>query len=89
MNHGRCKNCWWYKVTHGEGYKVIGARLVKHDGEGVCYMHTTSPCTDYEEKHIVKGDSYCPDYCNRERTNRKDKMTLEEWLENLNKVNNY
>ena len=83
MNHGRCKNCWWYKVTHGEGYKVIGGRLVKHDGEGVCYMHTTFPTTDYEEKHFVQGGSWCPDYCNRERTNKKDKMTLEEWLKSI------
>lgn len=83
MNHGRCKNCWWYKVTHGEGYKVVCGHLVKHEDEGVCYMHTTFPCTVYEEKHIVGGDSWCPDYCNRERTNKKDKMTLEEWLKNI------
>jgi hypothetical protein len=83
MNHGRCKNCWWYKVTNVEGYKVIGKRLVKQEGEGICYMHTIYPCKDYEEKHIVSSHSWCPDYCNRERINKQDKMTLDEWLKGL------
>lgn len=80
MNHGLCKNCWWYKVTKGEGYKFVGNHLVRHSGEGICYMQTINPCSGIEERYITNGDSYCPDYCNREKTNKTDKLTLEEWL---------
>lgn len=83
MNHGLCKNCWWYKAIKGEGYKIVGRHFYRHDGEGVCYMHTCSPCLVTEEKYIVAGDSYCPDYCNRGRENKIMKMTLEEWLKGL------
>ena len=28
----------------------------------------------------VDGDSYCPDYYNRKRGNKEQKMTLEQWI---------
>jgi len=83
MNHGHCKNCWWYKTLHQEGYKLQNGRLVKSQGDGICYMHTVWPGMDIEEPHIVNCDSWCPDYCNRARTNKKDKLTLEEWLNDI------
>jgi len=30
---------------------------------------------------FVDGDCYCPDYYNRKRGNREQKMTLDEWIE--------
>ena len=83
MNHGRCKNCWWYKMLHGDGYQVIGYRLYRNSGSGICYMHTVNPARDTEEPYHIGGDSWCPDYTNRERTNKSDKMTLDEWLESI------
>ena len=83
MNHGRCKNCWWYKMLHGDGYQVIGYRLYRNSGSGICYMHTVNPARYIEEPSYIGGDSWCPDYTNRERTNKSDKMTLDEWLESI------
>ena len=83
MNHGRCKNCWWYKMLHGDTYQVIGYRLIKTDGSGICYMHTVNPGTDIEEPSYIGGESWCPDYINRERYNRDGKQTLVEWLNEI------
>ena len=83
--YGHCKNCWWCKILHGEGYQVTSYRLVKTEAQGICYYQTVNPCTDIEERHYVNGDSYCPQYCNRERTNKRDKQTLEKWLNELKK----
>ncbi len=30
---------------------------------------------------FVDGDCYCPDYYNRKRGDREQKMTLDEWIE--------
>jgi hypothetical protein len=30
---------------------------------------------------FVDGDRYCPDYYNRKRGDREQKMTLDEWIE--------
>lgn len=85
MNHGKCKNCWWYKMLHGDGYEIIANKVYKTDGNGICYMHTVNPGRDIEEPYHIDGDSWCPDYSNRERTNKRDKLTLDEWLNNLRK----
>lgn len=34
--------------------------------------------------HVSDENSYCPDYTNRERTNKKDKKTLEEFCIDAN-----
>lgn len=83
MNHGKCINCWWYKPTKGQGYEVVGDRLIKHKGEGICYCHTINPCSDIEERHIAQENSWCPDYANRGKTDKADKMTLDEWLKSI------
>lgn len=56
---------------------------VKTEGNGICYMHTVNPATDTEDPHYVECGSWCPDYTNREKTNKRDKMTLDEWLNKL------
>ena len=70
-------------MLHGDGYQVIGYRLYRNSGSGICYMHTVNPASDTEETYHIGGDSWCPDYTNRERTNKSDKMTLDEWLESI------
>lgn len=47
---------------------------------GHCIMQSCSPDT------MVRADedSYCPDYVNRERNNKRDKKTLEEFCRDTN-----
>ena len=66
MNHGQCKNCWWYWITTKTRHKLS-------PGEGFCLMQSS-----IYEPEIVSEDSYCPDYINR----KKEKETLETWIEN-------
>ncbi len=54
MNHGYCKNCWWWKRNW-------------------CYSQN-SKAVDM---------SYCPDYINRRKENKK--QTLDEWIKD-NKI---
>jgi hypothetical protein len=83
MNHGKCKNCWWYKMMHDERYRIIANRIFKDESDGICYMFTVNPKTNAEIVYYVNGGSWCPDYTNRKRTNKSNKMTLDEWLNNL------
>ena len=80
MNHGRCKNCWWYKELQGENWRVTGAGLMKNAGHGLCYMHKDND-TPYTEKD---GDSYCWDFTSRKKELRSGFETLEEWMERQN-----
>ena len=78
-NHGYCKNCWWCKIIVEHQYRWDNeGRLHKNEtgGEGRCYMHNDSshPWTD------VKLTSYCPDYTNRNKQEKKW-GTLEESME--------
>jgi hypothetical protein len=54
--------------------------LVEKLGNGKCYMHNggNDAHVDY---NFVDGDCYCPDYYNRKRGDREQKMTLDEWIE--------
>ena len=65
-----------YCEKHCKGYR---------DTSGRCFVDGF--CDAYYEhqknKMNVSGDSYCPDKCNRERTNKKDKMTLYEWFKSI------
>ena len=79
-NHGRCKNCWWYNPIL-IGYKAVSTgpfsgKIVADDGYGQCWMHNGS-IHPYQE---VNGCSYCPDYANRRRENRRMHQTLQEWI---------
>ena len=67
-------------MLHNKGYFIVGGKLISKYGNGICYCHTVNPGTDIEEPHAVDGDSWCPDYCNREKTNKKEKLTLDDWL---------
>lgn len=50
MNHGYCKNCWWWQFNW-------------------CY---------YENVKAL-ATSYCPDYINRKKTDKRE-GTLTEWI---------
>lgn len=79
MNHGYCINCWWYKALKGKYWIATKKGAIEKLGSGKCYMHNggNSVRVDYS---VVDGDSYCPDYYNRKRGNKEQKMTLEEWI---------
>lgn len=66
MNHGYCKNCWWWDNKVAEVFKY-----------GKCYMHKgeNEPYTPAAE------DGYCPDYTNRKKEEKKC-GTLEDWIKN-------
>lgn len=81
MNHGYCINCWWYKAFERRHYVVANSGLKENFGHGRCYMR----CGDGDFVSKVNGDSYCPDYYNRKHGDKEMKMTLEEYIESLNK----
>ena len=76
MNHGYCINCWWYKARLGKYHTVTVKGLKEKFGFGNCYMHNSEE-GDFSR---VEGDSYCPDYFNRKRGDKEQKMTLEQWI---------
>lgn len=65
MNHGYCKNCWWWEPIK---FDLKEARWTL----GICWCW----------KNQIRHDSYCPDYCNRKREDKKN-GTLEEWIKNI------
>ena len=75
-NHGRCKNCWWGPFS---------GKIVADDGYGQCWMHNGSS-HPYQE---VNGCSYCPDYANRRRENRRMHQTLQDWIKEAQKKLQY
>lgn len=79
MKHGYCVNCWWYKPIKEKHWVVTEKGLVEKLGNGECYMHNggNSAQVDYT---VVNESCYCPDYYNRKRGNKEQKMTLEEWI---------
>lgn len=85
MNHGYCTNCWWYKVMEAKHIVFIPNYGLKENwGHGRCYMHNSGEKDEYGNDYTnVVGRDYCPDYCNRNRENRKSKMTLEEWIKKI------
>ena len=79
MIHGYCINCWWYKALRGKYWVATPKGLIEHQGNGKCYMHNggNDVRADYS---FVDGECYCPDYYNRKKGDREQKMTLDEWL---------
>lgn len=66
MRFGHCKNCWWWE-------KIPSTIDVDDEhSTGMCWMQGTSDSPCYS-----KPDSYCPDYTNRLKTNKKFGQT--EW----------
>lgn len=51
MNHGYCKNCWWWKEYYPSS------------SWGKCYMHNS----DEGKYTITNENGYCPDYFNRKK----------------------
>ena len=48
--------------------------------KGICWFQT-----HYEDSPHYSGiDEYCPDYTNRIKSNKENKQTLKEWLEEQN-----
>ena len=78
MNHGYCKNCWWYFSIKVGGYKLEKGKIIPYIGNGYCYMHNG----DKEPFKETKETDYCPDYGNRKKYNIINKQTLEEWINN-------
>ena len=76
-NHGWCKNCWWYKEIQGERWCATKLGLANLSGYGLCYMHRENE-TPYSKKD---SNSYCPDYVNRGKEEKRGHETLEEWIE--------
>ena len=76
MNHGYCINCWWYQVVKGRHYILTKDGFKEKLGNGKCYMFNS----DEGNFTRMEGDSYCPDYLNRKRGDKIQKMTLEQWL---------
>ena len=79
MNHGYCKNCWWFKfITNQEFAFGNDGRLQRVLRRGQCWMH------DSDKGHYKETDenSYCPDY-----TNRKKKVagmkSVDEFIKSL------
>lgn len=69
MNHGRCKNCWWWD----SGYSMLPTFEAMN---GRCYM---------QGGNITREDSYCSDYVNREKETKKCGETLMDWRKSIKK----
>lgn len=52
---------------------------IRYEICGQCFMHSTG------YKDYTRANSYCPDYINRKKGNKKE--TLEEWILKKNKIN--
>ena len=63
----------------GRHWITTNRGLVEKLGNGKCYMINggNDIHVDYT---FVDGDSCCPDYYNRKRGNKEEKMTLEQWI---------
>lgn len=79
MNHGYCTNCWQYKAIKGRYWIPTSKGHIENFGNGKCYMHNDGNDTDVDYS-FVDGNCYCPDYYNRKQGERKEKMTLDEWI---------
>ena len=58
----------------GERYSVVDGKLHKEIGCGYCLMQSVP---DEDFFYETTEENYCPDHFNR----KKDKDTLENWLE--------
>ena len=71
MNHGYCKNCWWWKR-----HSPVAIPWAK----GACYMQSRNiGIAGAEFLKYTREIDYCPDYVNR-KAEEKRNGTLENWL---------
>lgn len=85
MNHGYCKNCWWW---HYEG-AIHPARISKEYRSAwesitdkpfpVCSGRCWMRVGDGEMVKMTKETDYCPDYVNRKKEEKKS-GTLENFI---------
>ena len=78
-NHGYCRNCWWCGKFENEKYVVNGISIKRVFMNGKCYMQKG----DDGECKSVSLDSYCRDYINRKKEEKKS-GTLDQWLSSKN-----
>lgn len=71
-NHGYCHRCWWWEQKRK-------ASDLEHS-EGVCWF---ASCNSYQ--HFTKGDSYCPDYENRQKGELQNCCTITEFIAKTDK----
>lgn len=76
MNHGYCKNCWWYKESQKR--RLISVPI---GVKGICYMQSKNVGIEGAEllKEVTSVD-YCPDYINRAKEVKYGGKTLDEWI---------
>ena len=85
MNHGYCKNCWWWECKAAihpsnisKEFKTVWELLNDKPFpvcSGRCWMHVG----DGEMVTMTKETDYCPDYTNRKKEEKKS-GTLEDWI---------
>lgn len=68
-NRGYCKNCWWWKRKTGSSTDTN----IIMDNLGKCYFQSMESC-----EHYTIENSYCPDYSNRKKEDKK--QTLDDWI---------
>ena len=84
MNHGYCKNCWWWKRFSGDEKDTpanpdLGVLyLVLQPSYGRCWMQIG----DGELVRMTHEKNYCLDYVNRKKEEKKS-GTLEDWVKTL------
>lgn len=90
MNHGYCKNCWWWKYMGDmpieslpEPFKQVRENM-EHIKEpirmGRCWMEIG----DGQLWKMTHETAYCPDYANRKKDEKKY-GTLDEFIEKSKK----
>ena len=88
MNHGYCKNCWWwdkcYKPSDKDQASAIIERFFKNP-EPPLYGRCWMKIGDGELVTMTPETSYCRDYINRKKEERKN-GTLERWLETIEEL---
>lgn len=88
MNHGYCKNCWWWKCESAihpskisKEYREVWESLTDKPfpkSDGKCYMQNSN-AGPYK---VTKEDDYCQDYTNRKKEEKKY-GTLDEFIKTL------
>ena len=85
MNHGYCKNCWWWRCESNvhpanisKEFKTVWELLNDKPFPrvwGDCHMQLGENVLE----HRTMEDSWCPDYINRKKEEKKS-GTLEDWI---------
>ena len=87
MNHGYCKNCWWWKcdgkpTNVPKEWKTVW-EVLNNKPFPVCSGRCWMRLGDGEMVTMTKETDYCPDYINRKKEEKKN-GTLENWIKNGN-----